>query len=323
MRDGQGNDSRIYLPDLDDDIMYNAEYVLTSQNELWVFSSNGFPAFGQAGAPAVMRQYQLSGTPVPTAASLMSKRSFGDADSAACSLIKLNSGGLVAAWYRRHEYNGNLDDRYAELFIVYRNSQGSWQEFSSVEVDYLPNALHRVTLGQHPADDSIWLFSKADSFSEIRAMHFTKIGGSLQLDWVDDHFISQDGDGELGPEGELPELIAVSNPYDDTLLLAYQNEYDEIFSTSPFIKWSYITVTTIAADGSKTFTMLEEYAERVHGLNGLIVLPNEVQLFFKPVDTVNLENGDIYFSATDKWKMEYARIFEYTKEFDGNTCLRY
>ncbi len=296
MKDGQGHESRIYLPGLDDDMIFNAQYILASRNTLWVFSSNGGFFSSIDGAPAVARRYQLSGDPFPTTAALASEKFFGDDRSVASSMIKLKSGGLVATWYRHHEYNGTLDDRFAELFIVYRSPQGNWQELSPIQIDYLPNSLHRLTLAQHPTDDSIWCFSKADSFSTIWALHLTETSDGLQLDWIDSQFISQDTDGDLGPEGEAPALVAVPDPHRNTLLLAYQNEYDQIFSTSPFIKGAYVSIVEIDLDRSKRFIVFEQYTERVKGLNGLIVLPDEIQILFKPVDTINLVYGDVYLS---------------------------
>ena len=293
MRDGQGNESRIILSELTGDIMFNAEYVLTSPNELWIFSSNGYPAFGNDGAPAVMRQYQLSGSPLPNTATLVSSRSFGDTTSLAGSLIKLNSGGLVAAWLRETD-----DGLTGELHLIYRNPSGIWSELPPQYIDYYRNHLNRVTLAQHPADDSVWVFTKGDSFKEIGALHLSENSETLQLDWIDQHYISQDVDGVIGPEGERPELLAVPNPYDNTLLLAYQNNYYQWFyrNGKPVSKGALVSLAKIKGDGSKTFTLFDTYVERVNGLNGLIVRQNEILLIYKPIDMVDFTWGDIYLT---------------------------
>ena len=294
MRDGRGNESRIFLPGLTDDLLFNAEYILTSPNELWIFSSDGFPAFGREGAPPVMRQYQLSGSPLPNTATLVSSRSFGDTSSLAGSLIKLKSGALVAAWLRETD-----DGLTGELHLVYRSPTGIWSELPPQYIDYYRNHLNRVTLVQHPADDSIWLFTKADSFSEIWAFHLSENSGTIQLDWMDENFISEDIDGAIGPEGELPDLIAVPNPYDNTLLLAYQNEYDQWFyrDGKPISKGAFVTIAKIKGDGSKTFTIFDTYVERALGLNGLIVRPDKIILVYKPIDMGDFTWGDVYITT--------------------------
>src|SRR5207244_6201698 len=69
----------------------NANYVI-SGSRLWIFGGDG---------PVYVRDYQLSGSPLPTSATRVSTQVFGDSDSRQGDLTMLASGGLVAVWHQQ------------------------------------------------------------------------------------------------------------------------------------------------------------------------------------------------------------------------------
>ncbi len=303
LEDDLGNTSQLFLPDLTGDVVFNAEYVFTGDNELWIFSSNGQPAYGSPGAPGIARQYALQGSPLPTSATLISKVSFGDSASGAGSLIKLRSGGLVALWYRPNP-NVTTDPgtNWVDLGFAYRSPTGAWSTVFPVRVEGLPNHQHSLTLAQHPADDSIWAFSKGDSFQRLTSIHLSETTSGLRLDSVNAGFITQSGDGLNGPEGELPYLVAVPDASRNAILLAYQNNQVNFFSAAPFVKGAYISVAQIASNGTRTFLTLPVYVERVSTL-GLVATPDKISLAYRSVDSKDLSFDDVYTSSysSGKW----------------------
>lgn len=295
--DELGNESWIYLPGLDDDKLFNAEYVFNASDELWIFSSNGSAAFNTQGAPAVARRYQLSGAgTLPTTAELIETHSFGDQDSAAGSFIRLQSGGLLGIWYRLNTNVTSAADNWAELGFAYRSPDGIWSTVDGVQVGALPNHYHSLTVAQHPVDSSIWVFSKGDSFQNIEAIHLSESQNGVILDWVDKYYISQNADGNNGPNGERPALLAVPNTSAGVILLAYQNADYQIFSSSPFIKGARVSIAQIDVDGIYNFINFPGYVERVYGLNGLTVNQDGITIAYRPVDAQSTDYYDVYTS---------------------------
>jgi hypothetical protein len=298
-----GEESWLYLPGLDNDMIFNGEYVFTAANEFWLFSSNGSPAFGVQGAPAVARRYQLSGNgSLPNTAVLAETQSFGDQSTAAGSLIRLQSGALVAAWYSMPI---NSTVKTATVNFAYRGINGVWTvPANNISVDAWPNHWHRLTLAQHPVDGGIWAFSKGDGFEEIWAVHMTETADGLSFDWVNNQFISQTLDGLDGPEGELPSLVAIPDSFKGKLLLAYQNHDFKIFSASPFVKGAKVSIARIDAGGSRDFIRFPAYVERVHGLGGIVVKPDALWLAYRPIDQSTFAYNDVYANhySLDTWE---------------------
>ena len=321
MRNDAGNETRFLLPGLDNDEISWAEYVLTSATDLWLFSSNGIPAFNQPGAPAVARHYQLTGSgPLPDTAVLIAEQSFGGANSAAISFMQLKSGALLGVWYDAPENPSGPEDNYIDVNLAYFDQSGVWSSYSVGKVDALANHYNRVTVAQHPADDSIWLFSKADSFSEIWAIHVsedTKNSKHLTVDWVDNAFISRAEHGSNGPEGELPRLFAVPDDFSNTIVLAYQNKDYNLFSANPFVKGAYVTLADIDTLGNKNFIRFETYIERVDGLGGLVVEANgDLVIAYRPIDTQTLTFDSVY-------SVRYGKNGWGTPQFLGVTADEY
>ncbi len=81
----------------------------------------------------------------------------------------------------------------------------------------------RMAIAQHPADSSIWVFLKRDSFTQISALHFTEVTNDVLLDWITPGYITSNADGNNGAEGEFPYLAASPDPTRNAILLAYQS----------------------------------------------------------------------------------------------------
>ena len=292
-KDDLGNQSHALMPGLSQDKVSNGEYVLTGPNELWFFSSNDLPAFGTLGAPAVARQYALQGAPLPTTANLISTQSFGDQYSGAGGLTKLQSGGLVAVWYRPNpNWTNDPATSYVDVGIAYRSPSGIWNSVLPIRVEGLPNHMHRLSVIQHPRDNGVWVFSKGDSFSRIAAMHLSEGAAGLSLDWVDNNFITTATDGMNGPEAELPYLATATDSATGEILLAYQNAQFQIFTASPFVKGAYVSIARIDPAGRKTFLNLSKYVERVSSL-GLSSVNGALWLAYRPIKA-DLTYADVY-----------------------------
>lgn len=277
--DGAGNGSHMQLPgtfDLND--RANAEYVLTSPDELWVWS-------GVLGK-AALRRYRLSRSgnrPVPDRASLVSVRSVGDSDTCPGGLLRLASGGVVGVW---HQYKTYPDRRLDTGFIHVRPGGDVTVNFPvPVAGSEGTPVAARWALVQHPSDGSIWAFLKRDSYHEISALHLTETAEGITLDWVKTDFIGRK-DGRHEPEGEYPYLVAVADSGDGSIVLAYQNNRSEILYVTDgdgnmlngncrqqaggqidpyfFAKRSSVSIVRIADDGEKTFRDFPAFVERTH-----------------------------------------------------------
>jgi hypothetical protein len=298
-----GESSHVQLPYFEDVIEpRSVEHVLTSPSDLWIYS------YGQdresfSNSTLRVDHFSLSGTAVPTSATLMSSHSFGNADSRHGRFIELKSGGLIAVWHQQSK----KEDKSMDMGVAYRSPEGTW---STIYPVVIPNykgggaTSPKGTAVQHPADDSIWVFNKRDSYHSIEAMHFTETGAGLRLDWLNEKYITEYvNDGVHSPEGESPHLVAVANASRNTILLAYQNKQTRIFSTSPFVKGAYVTLAEIGVDGSKSFINFPAYVERVSCL-GLIVDDGTAWLSYRPIDgSAVLAGGrsfdDVYVSSYD------------------------
>src|SRR5207249_5154982 len=116
------------------------------------------------------------------------------------------------------------------------------------------------------------------------------------LDWVSSDFITQAADGNNGPEGEIPYLVAVPDPSRNSIQLAYQNAQYKFFSTAPFVKGAFVSIAQITASGTKTFVILPVYVERISTL-GLIVTADKIWLGYRPIDASTLSYNDVYASS--------------------------
>lgn len=317
--DDAGNGSHVVLPgplDLND--RANAEYVLTSRSDLWIWS-------GVLGR-AALRHYRLSSSgsrPLPDRATLVSIRNVGDSDTRPGGLLKLESGGLLGVWhqFRLHP------DRRLDIGFIYVSPEGK------IKTDYPISApgsegtpaAARWALAQHPADGGIWAFFKRDSYHQITAIHLTETAEGVRFDWMRPDFIGRN-DGGHEPEGEYPHLAAIADASSDTLVLAYQNKRHEILYVTDgdgnflngscgegrfkrmdpyfFAKRAMMSIVRITADSRKTYQDFPELIERTQEF-GLSVT-DRLWILYRRIDceTSNYEllqrQGEVMLSYHDR-----------------------
>ncbi len=297
LKNNSGDDAHIHLPGIGgEDRIAKARYILTSRNELWLFSGAQPAAFGP-GAPANIRQYRLSGSPIPDTAELVFSRSHGGDRTEAKDIIQLKSGALVAAWYRHKDDAFAEDAFWADLHMVYRSPTGVWVDLPPIRIESYRFHLNSLVLQQHPKDGSLWVFSKPDSAENISALHFTETNDGLRFDWLDNEFLLADKHGGHGPEGEIPTLYAVPDPNTQTILLGYQNQNRKIVLMGKIFKWAYISLVNVHADGNKDFTLLPQKTERVHGLRGIGVKDGDYYVIYNQIDlSRRTDYRDVHFS---------------------------
>ncbi|WP_306535273.1 hypothetical protein [Geobacter sp.] len=302
--DGFGNESHVPLPDpFDLNDRANAEYVLTSPTDLWIWS-------GVLGR-AALRHYRLL-TPgngrLPDRAVQVSITTVGDYDTRPGALLRLASGGLVGVWHQFTLY----PDHRLETGFLYVSAQGnipSYYKFQVPGKEGTPVAA-RWALAQHPTDGSIWAFFKRDSYHEISALHLTETVNGIKLNWIKTDFIGRK-DGMHEPEGEYPFLTAVADSGSNTIVLAYQNSRYEIMyvtdgdgnflngscGQSPshrmepyfFSKRSLVSIVRVTADGRKTFQDFAGFVERTQEFG--LSITDRLWVLYRPIDcaTMNYE----------------------------------
>lgn len=249
----------------------NASVALAGRNDLWVLSGDG---------PIFLRHYRLDGPTVPTTATLVTSQTFGTADSRMGDLVVLDSGAVVVVWHQQGT-NGAAQG----LSIAYRSAAGSWQTLPTLQ--FMPTKASKQVVVQHPADGSVWVLSDPDAWGRIGAVHLTEATGGLTVDWTDGSFIDEAKYGSNGPDPENPDLAVAADPSTGAIALAYQDRTRTIFSTSPVVTGSYVTVARIPATGAPSFLVLPTYVERVSSL-GLSVGAGETWLTYRPIDTATM-----------------------------------
>ncbi|MDX6199412.1 MAG: hypothetical protein QOJ79_2563 [Actinomycetota bacterium] len=258
-----------------------ASYAYSATDQLTILSGNG---------PIYLRTYRLTGTPVPTGATLLSSQVLGDTDSRMGALVVLRSGAVVAAW---HQQGSTGPDGH---HVLYRTSTGAT---SQLDFSFLPTRSSKDALVQHPADGSIWLFNEPDAWSSIGAAHLTETAGGLTLDWTDAAFIgSADGDNDADPEN--PDIEAAPDPSTGTIALAYQDAHRYRFATSKVGSW--VSIARISPSRTKTFVQLPVYVERISRI-GLVVRPGETWVTYRPMDEATLTFDKLYVNryADGQW----------------------
>jgi hypothetical protein len=273
-----GTSSYVALPSDTTAGWSNATSVLTSGTDLWVLGGGG---------PVYLRHYRLSGGAVPTSASLVSTQVLGDADSRTGDLIALRSGGLVVVWHQQ-EMNAPRG-----LYVGYLSPTGGWQVLPALT--FMPTASSKQIAVQHPADGSVWVFSDPDAWAATGAVHLTESGTGLAVDWTNATYLTKSVLGDVGPEGENPDLAAAPNPAAGTIDLAYQDASTRFFSTSPAVKGAYVSVAHVPASGPVSFLVLPTYVERISGL-ALSVVGGDTWLSYRPVDPATLAFDQLYVS---------------------------
>jgi hypothetical protein len=111
----------------------------------------------------------------------------------------------------------------------------------------------RQALVQHPADGSIWLFNKRDSFHSLEAVHLSETASGLKVDWVDPLFINEREYGKDSVEAEFPAIMAIPDPTRNVIILAYGDNDFEMTTCGGtcFRNATHVTVVAMAAEGTK------------------------------------------------------------------------
>lgn len=254
-----------------------AAAAMSSATDLWVAGGNG---------PITVRHYALTGSPLPTAATLVESRTFGTTDSRPGDLIALTGGGLVLAWHQQ----GATGPQGQQ--IAYRSAAGGWTQLPALT--FMPTSYSDQVLAQHPADGSVWLLSNPDMWGAIGAVHLTEAGGTLTVDWTNGSFISEQAHGLNGPDPENPDLAVAADPASGTLALAYQSRDRRYVGTSPNIRVvSRVAVARFAATGAPSFLIAPVWAERVSDI-GLVVATGETAVTYRTVDETTGALGGIH-----------------------------
>jgi len=295
---GTGQTSRFLLHTSPGYYQAESDYVLTSATDLWTLSGN------TAGGNLMVSQYKLNGSP-PASATLVSTKLLGSSISHSGSMIRLQSGGLIASWYEDGMTSGAQD---LTTGYAYRSPAGVWSVKFPVTV---PNSgggtitLSQMILAQHPADSSIWAFVKRDSFYQISALHFTEINNDVLLDWINPSYITDLADGDNGPQGEFPFLAATADFSRNAILLAYQTNSSQIVYVDPlfyagmnniFLKQAFATIAQVRADGTKTFIPFNNSMERGTQFGMSSLSDGTIWLAYQPINSQTLTWNQVYAS---------------------------
>ncbi len=284
--DGAGRETYVPLPvdRVPGNDWSEASYAWSSPTDLWILSGGG---------PVFVRHYELAGSPLPTSARLVETTSFGNSDSRAGALLVLSSGSVLATWRQQ----GQLGPQ--GIALSYRRTSGTWT--TQFPIDFMPTRASKQALVQNPSDGSIWLFSNADAWGAIGAVHLTDAVDHVRVDWADPYFIS-DADHPFGSDPENPDLVATADVATGTVVLAYQSSVRTILSTAPIVTGAHVAVARVSTDGTKRFFELPVLVERVSRL-GLAVGAGQIWLAYRPVDLGSLSFDQMYVSRyqADRW----------------------
>jgi hypothetical protein len=193
----------------------------------------------------------------------------------------------VAVWHQQ-EMSGPRG-----TFVGYRSPTGVWQVLPALT--FMPSASSKQVVVQHPADGSVWLLSDPDAWAATGATHLTEAASGLTVDWTDATYLSKNVLGDVGPEGENPDLAVAPNPTSGTIDVAFQDARTQFFSTDPAVKGAYVTIAHLPATGPATFDVLPTYVERISGL-ALSVAGGDTWLSYRPVDAATLTWDQLYSS---------------------------
>ena len=259
----------------------DASVVLGVDGQLWVMSGSG---------PVFVRSFQLSGSPLPTTATLSGTWTFGDADSRSGDMIQLASGALSIVW---HQQGDTGPQGYG---VAYRAAgTATWSQ--TYPIKFMPSWASKQVAVQHPADGSVWVFSSPDAWGQIGAMHLTEGPSGLTLDWANGSYLAPDM-GAAAPDPENPWLAAAADAGTGTIALAYQSADRKTFSSSPVVTGSKPAITRIGTSGVVSTVVLPDYVERVSSIS-LTVRGTAMWIAYRPIDQVTLSYSDLYVSQHD------------------------
>jgi hypothetical protein len=260
---------------------------MPSDTDLWLVGGTG---------PLTLRHYTLLRAGLPTAATLVETRTFGDTDSRPGDLIALADGSLVVAWHQQGATGPEGQ------FVAFRNASGAWSQLPPLT--FMSTRSSNQVLAQHPTDGSVWLFSNPDGWASVGAAHLSEQGGSLVVDWTNGFLLTEEAYGLYGPDPEHPDLAAAADPATGTIALAYQSSDRQIFLTSTGNDaGSRVAVARFPATGAPSFIAEPDYAERVADV-GLVVEGEDTFVTYQPLDPATLDFSSTYARAyvNDSWQ---------------------
>ncbi|MDQ1510575.1 MAG: hypothetical protein QOG50_2419 [Actinomycetota bacterium] len=253
---------------------------MPSDTDLWLVGGSG---------PLTLRHYTLGRSGLPTSATLVETRTFGDTDSRPGDLIALADGSLVVAWHQQGSTGPEGQ------FVAFRNAGGAWSQLAPLT--FMSTRASNQVLAQHPSDGSVWLFSNPDGWASVGAAHLSEQGGTLVVDWTNGFLLTHEVYGQYGPDPEHPDLAAAADPATGTIALAYQSYDRQIFFTSTGNDaGSRVAVARFPATGAPSFIAEPDYAERVADV-GLVVEGADTVVTYQPLDPTTLDYSSTYARA--------------------------
>lgn len=232
--------------------------------DMWILSGAG---------PVYLRHYRLSGSPLPNTATVVAEHLLGNSDSRAGALTALASGNAVGVWHQQAATTPH------GLNFVHVTPGGVVRTTGPVSIATRSST---QAIAQHPADQSVWVFSSADAGGAIAAVHLSEQSTGLGVDWVNSSYISEGRHGTLGPDPEAPDVEVAVDSVNGAITVAYQSAERRVFSTQPWIVGSQVAVARVRADASISFLALPDYVERISAI-GLVVEENETWLAYRPI----------------------------------------
>lgn len=255
-----------------------------------VLTADGHLVVLAGGGPIHFKDYALSGSPLPTQATLVRHDVFGDAESRMGALTRLAGGGLAGVY---HQHPGAGPSGYT---LVYR-APGAPAPVTVAAPDFMPSWASKQVIAQQPGDGSVWVFSNADGWGAIGALRAVEDGSTLRVVSADGQFVSS-RDGRFGSDPENPDLAIATDAASGRLVLAYQSADRRILSTSPVVTESRPALAWVDAAGAKSFVAAPEMVERVSRL-GLAVRGGTAWLSYRPVDEATLTYTDLAVARYD------------------------
>jgi hypothetical protein len=243
--------------------------IVWSGSDMWVVGGVG---------TVYLRHYKLAGSPLPTTATLISTQTYGNSDSRSPHMIMLKSGTVVMSWHQQGDTTAP-----GFWFVTRPISTGAWG--SPLFVNQYSWA-SKQSLVQHPADDTIWLFSISDAFGRMIALNLSETNDGLRLNWNNSGFLNSTH-GSNNVDGENSWVDAEADPSTNTIVVAYaSNQRNQTYYPKTIVGTnavSYPNIMRVSANSEKTFTTLPIWIERVDKFS-LSVRPGEVWLAYSPID---------------------------------------
>jgi hypothetical protein len=260
---------------------------MPTDTDLWLVGGNG---------PLTLRHYTLGGSGLPTSATLVGTRTFGDTDSRPGDLIALADGSLIVAWHQQGSTGPEGQ------FVAFRNGGGAWSQLPPLT--FMSTRSSNQVLAQHPADGSVWLFSNADGAASIGVVHLSEQSGSAVVDWTNGALLTHEAYGQNGPDPEHPDLAAAADPVTGTIALAYESYDRQFFYRGTAVDvGSRVAVARFPVNGAPSFIAEPDYAERVADV-GLVVAGTDTFVTYQPLDpatlTFSFTAGRVY--ANGSWQ---------------------